>query len=205
MPSLRRSYSRDLHTCRFYLHMCPERTCRRERRALGGRGARRRRAENVLRVHDDRPHPRAQIRAIWRGGFVGLGEIPFLSTHPAPPPPTPPLSDLIPHRPRMDFHYVYDTGHVWDARPRRGRTRSCVAALLRRFSRRRSSAMHTDVVLLNLLLWTVGESGQPRSRGQALEPHRLSRWVEQEDDKDSHKGSAARAYLRTTAVRFSAA
>lgn len=35
----------------------------------------------------------------------------------------------------MDFHYEYDTGHVWEARPRRGRTRGCAASLLRRFSR----------------------------------------------------------------------
>lgn len=49
--------------------------------------------------------------------------------------------------------------------------------------------MHTDVVLLNLLLWTFGESGQPRPRGQALEPYRHIRSVEQEDEKDS----AARA------------
>lgn len=40
-------------------------------------------------------------------------------------------------------------------------------------------AMHTDVVLLNLLLWTFGESGQPRPRGQALEPYRHIRSVEQ--------------------------
>lgn len=53
--------------------------------------------------------------------------------------------------------------------------------------------MHTDVVLLNLLLWTFGESGQPRPRGQALEPYRHIRSVEQEDEKDSAKDSAARA------------
>lgn len=104
----------------------------------------------------------------------------------------------------MDFHYVDDAGHVRDACPRRGRTRSCVAALLRRFSRGTYSAMHTDVVLLNLLLWTLGESGQPRSRGQALEPYRHSRSVEQEDEKASPKDSVVRASLRTTPERFSA-
>lgn len=64
--------------------------------------------------------------------------------------------------------------------------------------------MHTDVVLINLLLWTVGESRQPRSRGEAPEPYRHSRSVEQEDEKDSPKDSAARASLRTTPERFSA-
>lgn len=105
----------------------------------------------------------------------------------------------------MDFHYVYDAGHVRDARPRRGRTRSCVAALLRRCSRWTCSAMHTDVVLLNLLLWTVGESGQPRSRGPAVEPFRHSRSVEQEDERDSPKDLGTRALLRTAPERFGAA
>lgn len=38
--------------------------------------------------------------------------------------------------------------------------------------------MHTDVVLLNLLLWTVGVSGQPRPRGQMLQSHRHVRSVQ---------------------------
>lgn len=53
--------------------------------------------------------------------------------------------------------------------------------------------MHTDVVLLNLLLWTVGESGQSQSRGQAQEPYRHSRSVEQEDRNDS---AASATYAR---------
>lgn len=122
--------------------------------------------KNVLCVHDQRTE---QIRAIWRGGFVGLGEI---------PPPPPPLPDLIPSHPCMDFHYVYDAGHVRNARPVRGRLRHCRAALRRSGSGLRTlGAMHTDVVLLNLLLWTVGVSGQPRPRGQMLEPYRHVRLV----------------------------
>ncbi|XP_074541210.1 gamma-aminobutyric acid receptor subunit rho-1-like isoform X2 [Halichoeres trimaculatus] len=35
--------------------------------------------------------------------------------------------------------------------------------------------MHTDVVLINLLVWIVQVSGQPRSRGQILQPLRLFR------------------------------
>lgn len=116
----------------------------------------------LIRAH------REQIRAIWRGGFVGLGEIPS----------PPPLSDLIPPHPCMDFHYVYDAGRVRNARPVRGRLRDCRAALRRLESGLGTlGAMHTDVVLLNLLLWTVGVSGQPRPRGQMLEPYRHVRSV----------------------------
>ncbi|XP_065820247.1 gamma-aminobutyric acid receptor subunit rho-1-like [Labrus bergylta] len=35
--------------------------------------------------------------------------------------------------------------------------------------------MHTDVVLLNLLVWMLGVSGQPGQRGQSLQPYRLVR------------------------------